>query len=316
MSKDRSITDALGCPIKFTFYDVPYNTNYKYLTEAYADGHEIAQHTVSHGSLMYATKSDWEKELNEGRRITSQLSVIPDSEIVGIRAPFLVYTNAQFEAMISANYTYDSSMTTGYKGGDNYHWPFTLDYGSNMEHWTGEKPTKSYPGIWEIPMHTIVRKDGSPMDSMDYTGTYDELLEILKYNFDLHYNGNRAPFGMFFHGAWMLTGENKVKLLQELYKYFGSKSNTVFATSKEIIDWMKNPTPLSQMSSKSEFQCPKVWPTTPSSEICDGIDNDLNGVVDDGNVLKNCYYKSINFETCYSQCPDKAPGEDLAKKSS
>lgn len=79
---------------------------------------------------------------------------------------------------------------------------------------------------------------------------------------DLHYDGNKAPFGLYFHGAWLKRDTNNVKLLKELYRYMGSKNNTVFATQKQIIQWMQNPIPYSQLYTRTEFNCPNPLPTT------------------------------------------------------
>jgi hypothetical protein len=44
-----------------------------------------------------------------------------------------------------------------------------------------------------------------------------------------------------------------------------------------------------------------------NKEICDGLDNDDNGIPDDG-LISNCYYPGVelSFKTCYP-CPASTP---------
>lgn len=54
-------------------------------------------------------------------------------------------------------------------------------------------------------MWTLTTATNSPMDTMDYVGTYNSLYEAFTRMFNSRYNGNRAPFGIFLHAGWFAT---------------------------------------------------------------------------------------------------------------
>jgi hypothetical protein len=138
-------------------------------------------------------------------------------------------------------------------------------------------------------MHSL-NNGNTAYASMDPPGTATFLLDLLKANFDRHYNGNRAPFGVYLHGAWLLGDTARVQVLVDFLAYVASKSNVFFATPRRIVNWMKNPVPASQVAATPDFQCPAAVPT--ASETCDGLDNDKNGVIDD-NLLRSCGFTTV-----------------------
>lgn len=50
------------------------------------------------------------------------------------------------------------------------------------------------------------------MDACVPDGNSTEVIfEMMKRNFLVHYNGNRAPFGLYLHAAWLHKGENNLE---------------------------------------------------------------------------------------------------------
>ena len=82
-----------GCPVSATFF-VSHNwTDYRMVKELYLAGHEIASHSVSHRMPQewwtYATYETLEREMSGQKDNIMKFASIPDSEIVGMRVPFL-----------------------------------------------------------------------------------------------------------------------------------------------------------------------------------------------------------------------------------
>lgn len=91
-------------------------------------------------------------------------------------------------------------------------------------------------------------------DSCSFATTEDGIYEMLMKNFDRHYTSNRAPFGLYYHASWFLIPhrqEGFVKFLEEILK----KDDVYFITSLQLLEWMKNPTPLSKIKDFEPWQC-------------------------------------------------------------
>lgn len=68
-----------------------------------------------------------------------------------MRAPFLaIGGNNMFKMLHDVNFTYDSSMPVYENRPPS--WPYTLDYKIFHDCMIPPCPTKSYPGVWEVPM--------------------------------------------------------------------------------------------------------------------------------------------------------------------
>jgi len=142
---------------------------------------------------------------------------------------------------------------------------------------------------------------------MDPEGNDTWLLSQWQDNFLDHYYGNRSPFGMWLHYTWIST-PTRIQILKNFYAFLSNYSNVYFSTPNQVLAWMKNPVPASQLHTLPEFACPSLRPLTPSPEVCNGIDDDLNGLVDDGTGAPNyCPYVEGSFYTC-EQCSRAYPG--------
>ncbi|ODM81336.1 hypothetical protein Ocin01_20172 [Orchesella cincta] len=84
-------------------------------------------------------------------------------------------------------------------------------------------PTKSYPGVWEVPM----------VMWQDLKGVY----QMLAKNFERHYTTNRAPFGLYYHAAWFTQPHHK-----EGFEAFLDTLVQMNVTNWQALHWIRNPT--------------------------------------------------------------------------
>ncbi|GAB6023473.1 Cytidine deaminase 5 [Chamberlinius hualienensis] len=242
-----------GCPISATFYVSHEWTDHAKVNQLYNAGHEIASHSISHSDGASFTRDRWTKEIDGQRRILSALSGIKLSDIKGMRAPFLQGGgNRQFRMLYDTNFTYDSSIPS-----HSHTWPYTLEYRMPHECGIPPCPTRSYPGVWEIPMvmwEDLNKARCSMADACfnptESRGVYDQLVK----NFKKHYTGSRIPFGMYYHYAWFTKPHQKegfLAFLDALLKL----PDVYFITNSQLIEWMRQPTPLSKINEFAPWQC-------------------------------------------------------------
>jgi Polysaccharide deacetylase len=156
-------------PVRATFYMTSsYGSNGGVLASwktALADGHEIGDHTISHGHGLGYAASKWNSEIGGCFDFLKNSVKVPEAAIVGFRAPFLEYNAATFSTLESLGFHYDCSIEDGYQAdqdGTNYMWPYTLDNGSPgyeiilMDPDLNYKPIDKYPGLWEMPDHPVI----------------------------------------------------------------------------------------------------------------------------------------------------------------
>ncbi|KAG1437649.1 hypothetical protein G6F56_013004 [Rhizopus delemar] len=144
----------------------------------------------------------------------------------------------------------------------------------------------------------------------------DETNQTCKYlgsleAFDKHYRGGRQPFGIYVHPTH-LTGypglpdpTPKLEGLISLIKTLAEKPDVWFVTNQQLLQWMKNPVKASELGAQDYMRCEQP---VISKEICNGLDDDNNSVVDD-NLLNNCNFGTTSFNTCFN-CPGTAPTLD------
>lgn len=179
-----------------------------------------------------------------------------------------------------------------------YFWPYTLEKGSpscnENNHYTKQYdlPVGEHKGLWELPVHMYqiipdslceeygidrglkARIDAAlgytrnwKVDGVDYNFwaqfklTKEECLAIMKYSFDLTYEGNRAPFHYLIHSdfysdteeysTWFptVTNEERRAIVQEFIDYALTKQDVRIISSAQLIDWMRNPVKLSTQGS-------------------------------------------------------------------
>lgn len=139
---------------------------------------------------------------------------------------------------------------------------------------------------------------------MSLEADYDVALKNLQYSFNLH-RRNKLPFGYYQHASTYVssTPENnalRTKLLKDFIEWTLTEFDDVwYVTNNQLLDWMQDPVPLSDMQSRLPCLMP---PTAGGPEICDGIDNDGNGITDDG-LRASCFFEGGGtWQSCYG-CP-------------
>ncbi|XP_011151123.1 uncharacterized protein LOC105190208 [Harpegnathos saltator] len=293
-----------GCPIRGTFYISHQYTNYRDVQYLWNVGHEIAAHSVTHRGpeewwSKNATIEDWFDEMVGVANIIKKYAAVHVGDIKGVRAPFLqVGWNRQYLMMSEFGFVYDSSIVAPFS--DPPLWPYTLDY--RPPHpcvRVGQLcPTRSYPGIWELPLNQLLAGDYTctTVDSCPSDLSGEEVYKMLMLNFKRHYLTNRAPLGLHFHASWF---QNPMyfyafnKFVDDLLRL----DDVFFVTSHQVVEWMRRPTSLSEVEKFASWQCEKRH-FEPFEVACDLP----NSCKLPSRVLKSYRY----LHTCF-ECPKQYP---------
>jgi hypothetical protein len=225
--------------------------------------------------------------------------------------------------------------------GSNFRWPYTLDSGSpgheESYYATQIGSLDPQPGLWELPNHLVMIPSdaecpayGIPaglrakikssitwvadrMTGLDYNLWYKEsgtgaklkkaeLLAILKYNLDLRYNGNRAPFMFGAHSQFYLddwatensseTAANMRAAIEEFIDYALSKPDVRIVPANSIIDWCRAPVALKDTT--------VIDTTNPSESLLliagwEADADDLGSTVDTGSAIINSGVMKAGF---------------------
>ncbi|EPQ30700.1 uncharacterized protein PFL1_01601 [Pseudozyma flocculosa PF-1] len=309
-----------GCTPKMSYYTQTMYTNYSMVTELYVNGNDVADHTMTHVAQAPADEID-------GNLITlNALAGIPYKSIIGYRAPFLNYTRQNLEHLHGAGFTYDSSSTSSVPVTDpntDAFWPYTLDNGmandcQSVDNICNGEP--KLPGFWEIPMYAIFDEKGAAgahlMDPWLDSPNPDDVLNWMKNTFSDHYKGKRQPFGLYTHPIHVspnYPGQPDQAQINKMIKMINSfldwattsadMQNVWIISNKQLLAWMKNPVPASQLNTIDEFKC-----QTP-----DVKDHICNGFAKNSDLMQHCISNTqgdpLNnspFYTCYG-CPETTP---------
>lgn len=293
-----------GCPLSATFFVSTQYTDYSNVQYLYSMGHEIATHTMNHVSTAPLN------EIVGAVQALSTFAGVPRSKITGFRQPFLNYSTASVANIASSKLiTYDSSMTVD----DNSvakTWPFTLDNGPYYDCGGGScSAAFKFPGLWEIPMYNLKNADGTLNAAMDpepvppITGpqSINEIYNVYVTNFKNHYNGDRRPLGIYLHASQGVVLPNHMAALVKFQKDYTSQYSDVYwISNQKLLAWMQSPTDISGALTSAALDC--LMPAVDSSnvEICDGIDNDNDGIIDNG-LQAQCYYPATQSSFSVNQ---------------
>ncbi|XP_078047142.1 chitin and LDLR binding deacetylase 3 [Augochlora pura] len=251
-----------GCPVRGTFYISHQYTNYRDVQYLWNVGHEIAAHSVTHRGpeewwSRNATIEDWFDEMVGVANIINKYAAVRLKDIKGLRAPFLrVGWNRQFLMMSEFGFVYDSSMLAPFS--DPPFWPYTLDHRPPHNCVGAEQlcPTRAYPGLWELPLNQLLAGGYSctRLDTCSAELSAEDAYKTLMLNFKRHYLSNRAPLGLHLHSSWF---QNPIyfytftKFMEDVLKL----KDVYFVTSHQVIEWMRTPTPLSEIERFAPWQC-------------------------------------------------------------
>lgn len=145
-----------GCPAAATFFVSHEYTDYSKVHQHWANGHEIALHSISHSPLI----SYWQnlsvdallEEFGGQKELMAHFAGIPIEDITGMRLPlFELSGNNTYEALRDIGLTYDSSWPTQHFIEPGM-WPYSLDYASTQDCPIGNCPTAALPGVWVSPI--------------------------------------------------------------------------------------------------------------------------------------------------------------------
>uniref|UniRef100_A0A182J0W8 NodB homology domain-containing protein n=1 Tax=Anopheles atroparvus TaxID=41427 RepID=A0A182J0W8_ANOAO len=253
---ERGRVNPNGCPITATFYVSHEWTDYSQVQNLYSDGHEMASHTVSHSFGEAFSPKKWAREVAGQREILSAYGGVKLEDVRGMRAPFLsIGGNKMFKMLHDFNFTYDSSMPVYENRPPS--WPYTLDYKIFHDCMIPPCPTKSYPGVWEVPMVMWQDLNGGRCSMGDACSNPPEaegVYKMIMKNFERHYTTNRAPFGLYYHAAWFTQPHHKEGFIQFL-DAINSMKDVFIITNWQALQWVRDPTPLSRINSFTPFQC-------------------------------------------------------------
>lgn len=144
-----------GDGIKATFFvSLDGSIEYDRVNALYAAGHEIAIHTMTHGTDTNTTLAAFRKEIVGCRKTLARLAAVPESEMVGFRAPYLQFSKNSFDILSEQGFLYDSNLQewpgSASSSNSTYIWPYTLESDTPQTNWTGSFPIGEHPGLFEI----------------------------------------------------------------------------------------------------------------------------------------------------------------------
>ncbi|KAF6748379.1 hypothetical protein DFP72DRAFT_916579 [Ephemerocybe angulata] len=307
-----------GCKPKMTYFASLTYTNYSLITDWYVAGNEIADHTITHMG------SPTKEEVNGNLIALNALAGIPLSALKGFRAPLLDFKAETLQILHKSQFLYDSSASASVPVTDpntNAYWPYTLDNGiaNNCDTPGLCNGEPKLPGLWEIPMYAFFDNRGvvgphlmDPwLDSANGNNAPSDAatLAFMQKTFTDHYNGKRQPIGLYTHPIHVSLSypgttakKSTIDMINSFLDWAQNHDNVWIVSNEQLLDWVRNPVPASQMSSLASFSCPAPAYDA-SAKICNGVPTSEDG------TLARCGFSDFPFFTCYG-CPTAVPTVD------
>ena len=243
-----------GCQIGLTFFASHYYTNYALLEDINKQyGYEMAVHTIDHNTNSLTTKEEFTGEIMGMKEILCMWGNVSSNSVRGFRAPFLATNEAEIQVLYDNKFLYEASMST-----DTMYWPFTLDYKSPLCNAPATCPNNAYPGLWIVPVINLQQKSGYPCNMLDACTdpqSNQDWIDLLTNNFNAHYNGNRAPMGIYAHSSWFYRGQGRDGVLKTFLDKLATMQDVFVITHAQMLDWVRNPTPLDQIKNFVPWNC-------------------------------------------------------------
>ncbi|XP_034651371.1 uncharacterized protein LOC117890550 [Drosophila subobscura] len=244
------LTNPDGCTASGTFFLSHEYTDYVRVNALYRAGHEIALHSVTHGDgtdyWRAADVATIEREFGDQLQMLQAFAKVDPQSVQGMRLPFLqISGNNSFAAAKRLGLSYDSSWPTQ-QFKDPAMWPYTLDYLSKQDCQIGPCPDAAIPGFWVNPMVTWTDTEGyscSMIDACVYPpeDKVDALFDWMLENFNRHYEGNRAPFGMYLHAAWFSRGRNYFAAFKKFIYHLNTYPDVYLTGISRMLEYVKKP---------------------------------------------------------------------------
>ncbi|KAJ3187530.1 hypothetical protein HDU85_006825 [Gaertneriomyces sp. JEL0708] len=312
----KGFTNPNGCRLPVTWFVSTAWTDFGRVTRAKSLGDEIAAHTINHANLTQASPTLLSQEIGGSVSAIRAWGGISKRDLTGFRHPYLSFSPATLAEVHKLGFQYDSTATLDPTKLP--YWPHTLDYGFPYQPQPCDGcpagTEMKYPGLWEIPLYSLLTTAGAVWSSMDpiinpQLNDYDIALANLQHSFKVHYE-SKLPFGLYQHFAQLVAWgpevqAKKIELFRKFIQWTQTEyKNVWYTTNQQLLQWMVKPTPVDKMV---EF-LPCTAPATMqgNEEICDGIDNDGDGQEDDG-LMVTCQITPLDsFRSCYG-CPSVVP---------
>ena len=170
--------------------------------------------------------------------------------------------------MHMSNMTYDNSMSANPGRDGPPYWPQTMDHTFAWTCQNDECPQMAHPGIWEIPLNQFYgdfvptlnghKRSAMIRAAMSLNSTQESTEALLFNNFQRAYRSNRAPYVLSINAdfLFLLEDEAVVGALQTFIRKLTVEFKDVwFVTMQQLIDWLRNPQPLSAMAAQPYVQC-------------------------------------------------------------
>ena len=252
-----------GCPIQGTFFVSHDNTDYSLMEEVVSEGHEIADHSVTHRLpptwWEEADVGNLTREIADMKTICERWGNVPKDTIRGFRVPYLSVSENELKALHNENFLYEASMPSRAP-----YWPFTLDYKSPLCESPAVCPDEAYPGLWVVPTPFLDQPNGpvcGMLDSCVIPQNREDWFNLLQSNFLRHYTGgNKAPFGLYMHASWFYHPGDRLQALNDFLSYLETLNDVFVVSHQKLLDWVRNPTPLSEINDFDPWRCPSLPP--------------------------------------------------------
>lgn len=247
-----------GCPVRGTIFASQRGTIPQITKKIINLGAEVAMQGLH--EHHYENSQHMEEE------IIAQLASLKRNGInaTGWKTPELkALGNEQFRLLQKYGFKYDATLSENLPTPNEHKpWPYTLDYGYSGECHIPECPTKSFPGLWEIPSVAVM--DYRKMFECNYVDgcmfsppTSKDTVKFLWDNFMYNYRTNRAPFGIHLRQVWFTHPAyfENIQGLKEFISKLLTLKDVYIVSVDDIITWMQNPVPLQGITGKSPWNC-------------------------------------------------------------
>ncbi|KAJ8928574.1 hypothetical protein NQ314_018860 [Rhamnusium bicolor] len=245
-----------GVPIGATFF-VPHEyTDYERVNDLYNYGFEIGVHSITKNNLQSywrsASEPLLEQEFGGQRKIIAKFANIPIDDILGVRTPQLQLAgNVSIEAYQGSGLIYDSSWPTL---PEKALYPYTLDYLTTQQCNLGSRcPNEAFRGFWILPINDLNgdEKECNTLASCNITGTANDIADWLVGEIDRVRRSTRVPLTLLVNSYWFDFTENSLQGFTLFLDRLAAHYNDVFlVTQKQILDWIKNPVPVSEFQTE------------------------------------------------------------------
>ena len=268
-----------NCPMVSTIFVRGERTDYCVVNRLWAYNHEIGLNGKTQKTEQFwldADESAMVKETFSLREDLNKKSKIPIDEITGSRTPFYVGNKHYYSSLEEFKFEYDSSIIVGSLTEEHDKMPSTFPY--TMGNVIGTKdddpssefkcsggrpdlcPKDEYEYLWQVPVQFSYLEGGGKCKDLAVCTNATEIGEagiqqFLKTNFERH-KSKGIPYMINFNIQHMKTqSENYVEGLNLFLEDLSKEENTWVITLHQALEWMKNPTDLSNVNKFPAWGC-------------------------------------------------------------